>query len=256
MALIRTEHSENIATIAFDDYAKRNALSTTLIAETLAALEQFKAKAVRAVVLRSALSEKIWCAGHDVSELPKANIDPLPYSEPMEQLLRAIKAFPAPVIAMVHGSVWGGGCDLVMSCDLVFGDETCAFAITPTKLGVPYNVAGLLTFLTRVPLTIAKEMFFTAAPVPAERAERVGIINELVPEAKLEAHVYALAGTIATRSPEAIKASKEAMRVLSEAVALNPTTYERLQGLRRDVYFGHDYQEGIQAFREKRPPKF
>jgi methylmalonyl-CoA decarboxylase len=65
-------------------------------------------------------------------------------------------------IAMVHGSVWGGACDLIMSCDLVFGDETSAFAITPAKIGVPCNVAGLLNFLSRVPLTIAKEMFFTA----------------------------------------------------------------------------------------------
>jgi methylmalonyl-CoA decarboxylase len=256
MALIQIANSGDVATIALDDYAKRNSLSAALIAETLAALTQFKATKVRAVVLRSAVIENIWSAGHDVSELPKANVDPLPYSEPMEQLLRAIKAFPAPVIAMVHGSVWGGACDLIMSCDLVFGDETCAFAITPAKLGVPYNIAGLLTFLSRVPLTIAKEMFFTAEPIGAQRAERVGIINELVPEAELETHVYALARTIATRSPEAIKASKEAMRVLSEAVALSPTTYERLQGLRREVYFGHDYHEGIQAFLEKRQARF
>jgi methylmalonyl-CoA decarboxylase len=117
---------------------------------------------VRALVLRSAVKEKVWCAGHDVSELPKADMDPLPYSDPLEQLLRAVKNFPAPVIAMVHGSVWGGACDLIMSCDLVFGDETSAFAITPAKIGVPCNFAGLLNFLSRVPLTIAKEMFFTA----------------------------------------------------------------------------------------------
>jgi methylmalonyl-CoA decarboxylase len=256
MALIQTKNSGNIGTIAFDNYSKRNALSTTLIAETIAALEQFKAKGVRAVVLRSAANEKVWSAGHDVSELPKADIDPLPYSDPLEELLRAVKAFPAPVMGMVHGSVWGGACDLIMSCDLVFGDETCAFAITPAKLGLPYNVAGLLNFLSRVPLAIAKEMFFSAELISAQRAERVGIINELVPEAHLEARVYALARTIATRSPQAIRASKEAMHVLSEAVAINPSTYERLQGLRRDVYFGRDYHEGIQAFLEKRAAMF
>jgi methylmalonyl-CoA decarboxylase len=256
MALIQIRDFENIATIAFDNYAKRNALSATLITEVLAALEEFKAKEVRAVVLRSAVKEKVWSAGHDVSELPKTGIDPLPYSDPLEQLLRAVKTFPAPVIAMVHGSVWGGACDLIMSCDLAFGDETCAFAITPAKIGLPYNVAGVLNFLSRVPLTIAKEMFFTAGLVAAQRAERVGIINELVPEANLETHVYAVAKTIATLSPQAIKASKEAMRVLSEAIAVSPTTYERLHGLRRQVYSGHDYHEGIQAFLEKRPAKF
>jgi len=256
LALIQTKDSENIATIAFDNYSKRNALSAALITETIAALEQFKAKRVRAVILRSAANEKVWSAGHDVSGLPKADIDPLPYSSPLEELLRAIKAFPAPVIAMVHGSVWGGACELVMSCDLVFGDETCTFAITPAKLGLPYNVEGLLNFLRRVPLTIAKEMFFSAEPISAQRAERVGIINELVPEANLETRVYALAKTIAIRSPRAISASKEAMHVLSEAVAINPSTFERLQGLRRDVYFGPDYYEGIRAFLEKRSAKF
>jgi methylmalonyl-CoA decarboxylase len=256
MALIQKRDSENVATIAFDNYSKRNALSRVLIAESIAALDEFRAKGVRAVVLRSATTEKVWSAGYDVNELPKANIDPLPYSDPLENLLRAVKAFPAPVIAMVHGSVWGAACDLVMSCDLVFGDETCTFAITAAKLGLPYNIAGLHNFLSRVPLTVAKEMFFSANPISANRAERVGIINELVPEAELESRVYAMAKTIATRSPQAIKASKEAIHVLSEAVAINPSTFERLQGLRRDVYFGRDYQEGVQAFMEKRAPRF
>ena len=256
MALIQKRDSESVATIAFDNYSKRNALSRALITETIAALDEFRAKGVRAVVLRSATTEKVWSAGYDVNELPKANIDPLPYSDPLESLLRAVKAFPAPVIAMVHGSVWGAACDLVMSCDLVFGDETCTFAITAAKLGLPYNIAGLHNFLSRVPLTVAKEMFFSAEPISAHRAERVGIINELVPEAELESRVYAMAKTIATRSPQAIKASKEAIHVLSEAVAINPSTYERLQGLRRDVYFGRDYQEGVQAFMEKRAPRF
>jgi len=211
---------------------------------------------MRAVVLRSAVKEKVWSAGHDVSELPVADVDPLPYSDPLEKLLRAVKAFPAPVIGMVHGSVWGGACDLIMACDLVFGDETCAFAITPAKLGLPYNTGGLLNFMGRLPLTIAKEMFFTANPISAERAERVGIINELVAEAELEARVYQIAEIIATRSPQAIQSSKEAMNVLSGAVAISPGTYERLQGLRRDVYRGSDYREGIQAFMEKRSAKF
>jgi methylmalonyl-CoA decarboxylase len=188
--------------------------------------------------------------------LPRANVDPLPYSDPLEQLLRAVKSFPAPVIAMVHGSVWGGACDLVMACDIVIADETSAFAITPAKLGLPYNAVGFLDFMARLPLTIVKEMFFTADPIPADRAERIGIVNMIVPAAELEARTYAMAKTITTRSPAAIAASKQAIRVLSEAIAINPGTYEYLNGLRRDVYMGPDYHEGIQAFLEKRPPKF
>jgi methylmalonyl-CoA decarboxylase len=256
MPLIQTTITDQIATIAFDNYAKRNALGADLISEMLAALRRFKAEKARAVVLRSASAGKVWSAGHDVDELPKANVDPLPYSDPLEQLLRGVKTFPAPVIAMVHGSVWGGACELVMACDLVVGDETCAFAITPAKLGLPYNADGLLNFMRRVPLNVAKEMFFTAEPIPATRAERVGIVNAIVPAAELESHTYAMAHTIATRSSQAIAAIKEAMRVLGEAAAINPETYEYLQGIRRDVYFGPDYREGISAFIEKRPARF
>ena len=256
MALVRTELSARIGTIAFDHYAKRNALSRALIAEVLAALDGFRKEGARAVILKSAANDKVWSTGHDVEELPKADVDPLPYGDPLEQLMRAVKGFPAPVLAMVHGSVWGGACELVMACDIVIADETASFAITPAKLGVPYNAAGFLNFISRLPLTIVKEMFFTADPISAERAERVGIVNLVVPEAELLARTTAMAQTIARRSPAAIAAYKEAIRVLSEAVAINPDTYEYLHGLRRDVYFGPDYREGIQAFLEKRPPQF
>lgn len=256
MPLIRTEVSEYIGTLALDHYAKRNVLGRELVSEVLAAFEAFKKEKVRAVVLRSANSEKVWSAGHDIDELPRVGIDPLPYGDPLERLLRGVKMFPAPVIAMIHGSVWGGACELVMTCDIVIADETTTFAITPAKFGVPYNAAGFQNFINRLPLTVVKEMFFTAEPIAAERAERVGIVNMIVPSAELETRTYEMARTIAKRSPSAISAYKEAIRVLSEAVAVNPDTYEYLHGLRRDVYFGPDYQEGINAFREKRPPNF
>src|SRR6266852_2513422 len=127
-SLIRTDYADWIGTIAFDNYAKRNALGADLITEVLAALDRFKAQGARAIVLRSASNEKVWSSGHDIDELPKANIDPLPYSDPLERVLRAVKSFPAPVIAMVHGSVWGAACDLIMACDIVIADETSAFA--------------------------------------------------------------------------------------------------------------------------------
>lgn len=256
MPLIKTSLTDDIGTIGFDREAKRNALSAGLIAETIAALDDLEARKARAVILRSVVAGKVWSAGHDVEELPRANVDPLPYSDPLEQLLRAVKAFPAPVIAMVHGTVWGGACDLVMACDLVYGDETCAFAITPAKLGLPYNVAGFLNFMSCLPLNVVKEMFFAAEPVPAERAERVGIVNRIVPAADLEQTVYDMARTFTTRSAAAIVAAKESIRVLSESAPINPATFEYLHGLRRDVYFGPDYHEGTAAFLEKREPKF
>lgn len=256
MSFIRANFADPIGTIAFDNYARRNTLSAATIDEMLAALERFKAARARAVIIRSATPGKVWSAGHAVDELPEAGVDPLPYNDPLECLLREVKSFPAPVIAMVQGGAWGGACDLVMSCDIVLGDETCAFAITPAKIGLPYNVNGFLDFMKRLPLNVVKEMFFTAEPLTAERALQVGIVNAIVPAAELEARVLKLAGTIASRSPAAIAAFKETIRVLGEAAPISPATYEYLEGLRRDVYFGRDYREGIRAFLEKRRPVF
>jgi len=256
MTLIQAQLKDRIGTLAFDHYAKRNALGADLIAEMLDNLDEFARQEVGAVVIRSASDQPVWSSGHDVDELPLADLDPIPYDEPLEMLLRAVKRFPAPVIAMVHGSVWGGSFDLVMACDIVLSDETGAFAITPAKLGLPYNTNGFLNFMSRAPLGIVKEMFFTADPISAERALRAGFVNEVIPGAQLEERTYAMARTIASRSAAAVAAAKQAIHELSDSVTISPSTYERLHGLRRDAYFGPEYREGIQAFLQKRPPDF
>jgi methylmalonyl-CoA decarboxylase len=256
MRYLQTDLTDTIATIRLDHYRKRNALGAGLIEEMLEALRGFEAAGARAIVLRTATPEKVWSAGHDVEELPQANLEPLPYSDPLERLLRAVREYPAPVLAMVHGSVWGGACDLVVNCDIVIGDPTCAFAITPAKLGLPYNATGFQSFLSRLPLNIVKEMFFTADLLPAGRAEQTGLVNRIVPEADLETTVYGLAKTIASRSAAAVSVAKAALNLLSQASALSAGQFEYLQGLRRSVYFGEDYREGIRAFLEKRAPEF
>jgi methylmalonyl-CoA decarboxylase len=257
MSLTRIEVDNQIATITFDHQAKRNALSAQLIAEAMAAFDHCKSQRVRAVVLRAASGAKVWSAGHDVEELPRVGIDPLPYSDPVEVLIRAVDAFPAPIIAMVHGSVWGAACELIMACDIVVGDESCTFAITPTKFGVPYNIAGLQRFMSRLPLNLVKEMFFTADLISADRAERIGVVNAIVPAAELEERTYAMVSVIAKRSAAAISSLKELLRILrDESIALSPSTFEYLHGIRRDIYFGPDYEEGIRAFLERRPPQF
>ncbi|CAG0998350.1 methylmalonyl-CoA decarboxylase [Myxococcaceae bacterium] len=252
---IRASLTEAIGTLTLDQPAKRNALSKALVEELLAALADFEKNEARVVVIRAAADAKVWSAGHDISELPEAR-DPLLYSDPLERLLRAVKTFPAPVIAMVHGSVWGGATDLVLSCDLIVGDETSSFAITPANLGLAYNTVGLLQFMRRLPLNVVKEMFFTASPVRAEDAEKWGILNHLVPAADLEGVTHELARRIAGEAPLVVAAVKEQLRVLAEADPITPEIFERIQDLRRRVYESEDYREGIRAFHEKRKPVF
>jgi methylmalonyl-CoA decarboxylase len=256
MTFVNQEIQEQVGIITLNQPGKRNALSEELVDEVIQALEDCRDRSVPVVILRAAEGCSVWSAGHDVKELPRSHRDPLGYYDPLERLLRAVQEYPWPVIAMVRGSVWGGACDLVMSCDLVVGDETSAFAITPAKLGLPYNASGVLHFMNRMGLNIAKEMFFTADLIPAERAERVGIINYLVPAEKLVDFTISLAKRIASRSALSVSVIKEQFRVLSGAHPLTPEAFERIQGLRRRVYDSHDYEEGITSFLEKRPPVF
>jgi len=256
MSFVDVEVSDNLGIICLNNPRKRNALSRELVHGILETLRDFKERKIAAVILRAPEGCSVWSAGIDVKELPRSSREPFDYNDSPQELMRAVQDYPGPVIAMVHGSVWGGACDLVMTCDIVIGDETSSFAITPTKLALPYNASGILHFINRLGLNIAKEMFFSAEPVMAERAERVGILNYLVPSENLLEFTTNLAKQMASRSTLAVAIIKEQFNLLAGAHPVAPDVFERIQGLRRQVYDSHDYAEGIRSFLEKRPPVF
>jgi methylmalonyl-CoA decarboxylase len=256
MDTIKTSHEDKVGTIALDNFARRNALGETTVREMLGALAQFESRGVRAVVVRTSETGHVWSAGHDIDELPIRGIDPLPFGDPLEELLRAVRSYPGAVIAMVHGTVWGGACDLVLNCDMVVGDDTAAFAVTPARLGLPYSASGVQYFLARLPLNVVNELLMTADLITAERALGVGILNRLVSEDALETATYELARRVRSRSGEAIRAYKLQATAMVRAVALSAQDSQWINELRHDVYSGADYAEGIAAFKEKRPPRF
>ena len=255
-APVRTEVLGQVGVITLDDKRKRNAISARLANGVVAALGSLQAQGARAVVLRAAAGMDVWSSGHDIDELPRGRRDPLGYNDHIEGLLRTVRTFPAPVMAMVHGTVWGGALDLVLSCDLVTADETASFAITAANLGLPYNTTGLLHFIGRLPINLIKEMFFTAAPLDAQQAREWMVVNHLVRSAELEAFTLELAATMATKSPMAMAVIKEQLRVLTDYQPIAAQVYERIQGLRRKAYDSRDYLEGLNAFAEKRQPIF
>ena len=245
-----------VGIITLEDRHKHNAIGAQIANGVIAALESLRAQQVRAIVLRAAAGMDVWSAGHDIDELPPGRRDPLGYNDSLEGLIRAVRTFPAPVVAMVHGTVWGGALDLVLSCDLAVADETASFAITPANLGLPYNITGLLHFQGRLPINVIKEMFFTAAPIDARKAKEWLLINHLVPWDRLESFTLELAATMATKSPLAIAVIKEQLRVLSDYQPIAAQVYERVEGLRREAYDSSDYLEGLSAFAQKRQPIF
>jgi methylmalonyl-CoA decarboxylase len=255
-AVVRTEVLGDVGIIVLDDQRKRNAIGARMANGVVAALARLQAQHARAVVLRAAAGMDVWSAGHNIDELPRGRRDPLGYNDHLEGLLRAIRIFPAPIIAMVHGTVWGGALDLVLSCDLITADETASFAITAANLGLPYNTTGLLHFVGRLPMNLIREMFFTAAPLDAQKAKEWLLVNHLVGSAKLESFTFELAATIATKSPMAMAVIKEQLRVLTDYQPIAAQVYERMQGLRREAYDSSDYLEGLNAFAERRQPNF
>lgn len=256
MSLVQTRLQDNIGTITMNNPDHRNVLSSRMVEEMLHALEVLENGKARVIVIRAYEGAKVWSAGHDVHELPIAGRDPLAYSDPLVTILRSIQASPLPVIAMIEGGVWGGACDLALSCDILIGAQTSSITMTPAKIGVPYNASGILHFIGIMGVNIAKEMFFTAQSLTAERAEKLGILNHMVPVEELETFTYELAGAIARNSPLSISVIKEQIRLLANAHPLSPHTFERVQGLRRLVYDSSDYAEGINAFLGKRTPVF
>lgn len=256
MSLIETEIQEFVGTICFNNDEKRNALSKDLMDEFIGALDHMESERVRAVVIRANSGAKVWCAGLDIAELPEPGNDPIFYHHPLEKIMRKIQKFPAPVIAMIDGSVWGGGCDLSFVCDILIGTKNVSFAITPAKIGVPYNTTGIVHFLNMVELNIAKEMFFTARPITAEKAESLGILNHMVTPEKLEEYTYEMAAKITANSPLSIAVIKEQLNIMGAARPINSEFYEKIDELRQIAYNSKDYQEGIRAFFEKRKPHF
>ena len=254
--VVLTDVVGQVGIITLADRDKRNAIGAEMASRVIAALKSLRARQVRAIVLRAAPGMSVWSAGHDIGELPPGKRDPLGYDDPLEELIRAVRTFRAPVVAMVHGTVWGGALDLVLSCDLAVADETASFAITPANLGLPYNITGLLHFQGRLPINVIKEMFFTAAPIDARKAKEWLLINHLVPWDRLESFTLELAATMATKSPLAIAVIKEQLRVLSDYQPIAAQVYERVQGLRREAYDSSDYLEGLEAFAQKRQPIF
>jgi len=247
---------DRIGTITLNQPARRNCLSSGLIAEAIAGISTLEEAGALVLVLRAQPGAQVWSAGHDVKELPQGGRDPLGYEDPLERLVRAVQDNRLPVLAMVEGSVWGGACDLCMSCDMVICAEDTTFTMTPARLGVPYNPSGLVRFLKNLGPHHAKELFFAARPLSAAEARAIRMVNHVVPRAELLDFTMDMARTIASNAPLAVQVLKMQFRMLLKGQMLSAETFERIQEMRREVYESRDYLEGLTAFREKRRPIF
>jgi len=256
MALVLKEVKDQIGWVTLNHDAKRNALSIDLLTELIQALKSLREEKARVIIIRANKGMKVWSSGFFIDELSRDGSDPLAYDNPLQKVIRTIQSIPAPVIAMAEGSIWGGACNIAFVCDLVIGTKDTCLAITPAKIGVPYNTSGILQFLDIIGSHIVKEMFFTAEPISAEKAQGLGILNHLVEAEELEEFTIKLANKIIANSPLSIQVIKEQLNILGNALPMTPQTFEHIDMLRRIAGTSNDYLEGIRAFYEKRKPEF
>ncbi len=235
-----------------------NVLSDQMCAEMVEAITDIYKKECAAIVIEAQTKRGVWSAGHDIHELPMDGNDPLSYDVPMEKLLRAVQEVPIPVIACVTGTVWGGACDLCISCDMIVASDNATFAITPAKIGIPYNASGIMHFINQLGVNKAREMFFTAAPITAQDALNVGFVNQIAsPELLHQMLDVKILNPLRRNSVLSISAIKRQFRTLTRAShSINSESFERINAYRQKVYQGSDYKEGINSFLEKRTPQY
>jgi methylmalonyl-CoA decarboxylase len=246
---------DRIGKIVFSNPSRRHALSADLLLALESRLAELAEQRVPVVLLGSGVGQDVWSAGHDLGELAHDR-DPIAYGKPLERVLRAVRAYPGVVIAMVSGSVWGGAVDLAMSCDLVVADRSARFSMTPANIGLPYTTSGLLRFFHNLPIHVLKEMFFCALPLGAERAAHFGVINHLVESNMLEAATLEMARGIAAKAPLAVRAVKEQLRIMEDLQPLPVQALEQIAELRRQACESEDFSEGLEAFSKRRQPQF
>ena len=248
----------NVATITLNRPDAMNGLTIQMTEELVHALIRCRVDPdVRAVIVKGA--GRAFCAGGDVKAFGESlRADPLTPMRTLAMHLHAsvaeMRRMEKPVVAQVHGVAAGAGMSLALACDLTIAAQSARFIVAYSKVGLSPD-GGLTYFLPRlVGPKKALEIFYIGDPIDADEALRLGLVNRVVPDAELEKETRALARRLAQGPTLAFARAKELVyRSLRESLE---TQLENERGLLGLSTLSEDFREGVQAFIEKREPKF
>jgi enoyl-CoA hydratase/carnithine racemase len=167
-----------------------------------------------------------------------------------------VSAHPYPVVAAINGHCLGGGLELAVRCDLRVCAASAKLGMPPAKLGLIYGHTGLERFIDVIGVAYTKQLFLTGRNLDADRAERIGLVNEVVADGEVESAALALASEIAGNAPLSMKGNKRAIETLARFPRLTEEQERELVELRRSCFASEDFREGIRAFAERRPPRW
>ena len=237
---------------------KRNPLSHSVLdalAETLPLLDH--GIDVRCVVITG--QGRAFSAGYDLGGIPTDTLESEAealVAHPFTAAMEAISAHPYPVIAAINGHCLGGGLELAVRCDLRICAAEAKLGMPPARLGLIYSHTGLERFLETIGLPRTKELFLTGRNIDGARAEQIGLVHEAHPAAEIEAQALQLATAIAGNAPLSVTGNKRVIETLAQFPRLSPRQEQELVELRRSCFASEDFREGVQAFAEKREPRW
>ena len=248
------ERRGEIAILTFNRPDARNAMTWDMYRGLFDACEHVDADdRVRVLVLRGA-GDKAFVAGTDISQFktfttPQHAID---YEKSQNRNVGRLELVQKPTIAMIRGFAVGGGASIALACDL-------RIAATDARLGVPIaktlgntlSITTLARIVAHIGPARTKELLFTARLIDADEGKAAGVFNEVVDPARLEERTLEVAEQIAANAPLTIRSIKEGVRRLMEHARI-----DEAEDLVLMAYESDDFKEGIDAFLNKRPPKW
>jgi len=229
-----------------------NALNRALMRELGKALEAFGAdKNIGCIVITG--SEKAFAAGADIKEMADKEFTEVYFDDFCADWHQAAAA-RKPVVAAVAGFALGGGCELAMQCDIIIAADTAKFGQPEIKLGIIPGIGGTQRLTRAVGKAKAMDLILTGRMMDAQEAERSGLVARVVPAANLIEEVIKVADAIASMSLPSVLAAKESVNRAFETSLAEGIRFERR--IFHSLFATDDQSEGMNAFIEKRPPKF
>lgn len=245
---LRIEAEGEALVLTLDRKERRNAIDRALAKKLGEAVRAAGEDAsVRGIVLAAA-GDETFVAGGDLQEIRSAveeGAGPAPVLE-MYHDLEAIEAGPLPVIAAVQGDVYGGGCELLLLCDMAIVEAQAKLAFRHARMGLSPAWGGLTRLVERVGPLEASRLMFTAEPLRGEEAARIGLVNEVVPKGEAKARAVAMIRQIARGSREVIATQKRALLEIRKA--MRKDAIERERAIFPELWAGPAHQAAIAAF--------
>ncbi len=251
---ILLKQQDHIATITFNKPEVLNALSIGDLEKLDQIVDALIADKTCKVIIITGTGRG-FVSGADIRELKEASQEhSRAYARTAKRVYRKLEVGRPTTIAAINGYALGGGCELALACDIRIAAESAKIGLVEASIGTVSGSGGTQRLPRIVGLANAKEMFATAEKVPAARAEKIGLVNHVVPDAKLMDYAYEMAAKIAANSTTAIAYAKQLM---TDGLEMDLEKGMEMETLIIGMnYGGHDQREGMRAFKEKRKPEF